>query len=1005
MRKLFLLFLFLTAVLSYGYTQVKTITGTVKDSQSLEGIPGVSIAKPDGTGVQTDGTGRFTLEARPSDVLTFRFIGYASQTMIVGDRETLEVLLVSEDQALEEVVVIGYGTASKRDLTGSITQIKGDDIVDRPGTNPVASLQGKVAGLQVTNSGRPGQEPDIRIRGTNSINSVKPLYVVDGLLNDNINFLNPADIESIDVLKDPSSLAIFGVRGANGVIAITTKRAKTGQLDFEFSSRLGIKDVNHRMKMTNAEQFKELYDELRFNQGNDTYDYTHWTGDTDWQDEIFKNGIINYNNLSVSGATERNTFRMGVGYSLDQGIISHERHKQFTFNISDELRLTDNFRTGIVLNGYRAHLPVNRDVFGAIQAAPIAPVYNEEYGLYHTMPDFQRAQVNNPLLAIEERKDSNISLNYRVVANSYAEIDFLSHFNFRVNLSADYGFNPSRSYMAVLAQYNPEIAEDDKTHWVGNQYTSVNQSQNKHYKYQTDWLLNYKNSFGLHHFTGMLGFTTYTQGMQSVSASRTQGENSIPIPNNPDYWFVGIGDAARQTGNGTASEARTVSYLARVLYNYDSKYLLNASFRRDGSSAFAKNRKPWQNFIAVGGAWVVSREDFMQDQDIINNLKIRGSVGGLGNQNVGLSYPMYPVLQAGSSAVFGDELVPAYGPEYIPDPNLHWEIVKSWEAGFELTALQNRLNVEAVYYYKNTDGVMVRVPGMFGTIPGLSNIGNIENKGIEASARWNQRLNDDWSLSFGGNITTVKNMVKKLSTDGYQIANPPSRTIAGYPIAYFYGYVHDGIFQTQAEIDQYNVQNGIGSGVFRPGDIRFRNVTTNTEGGPERIDANDRTMIGNPTPDFYYGLSTSASYKNFDLNIEFQGVYGNEIMRTWNRQSATGNFLQDRIARWTGPGTSNWEPILDDGRAANREISSYFIEDGSFFRLRDVTLAYRFPQESLSRIKLKNLRLFMNAQNMFTLSRNTGFTPEIGGSAISFGVDNGTYPVPAIYTFGINMNF
>jgi len=1000
MRKLFLLFLFLTAVLSYGYTQVKTITGTVKDSQSLEGIPGVSIAKPDGTGVQTDGTGRFTLEARPSEVLTFRFIGYTSQTMTVGDRETLEVLLVSEDQALEEVVVIGYGTASKRDLTGSITQIKGDDIVDRPGTNPVAKLQGKVAGLQVTNSGRPGQEPDIRIRGTNSINSVKPLYVVDGLLNDNINFLNPADIESIEVLKDPSSLAIFGVRGANGVIAITTKRAKTGQLNFEFSSRIGIKDVAHRMKMTNAEQFKELYDEERFNQGNILYDYTYWTGDTDWQDQIFKNGILNYNNLSVSGATERNSFRMGLGYSHDEGIISHERHKQFTFNIADELKLTDNFRTGIVLNGYRAHLPVERGVFGAIQAAPIAPVYNEEYGLYHTMPDFQRAQVNNPLLAIEERKDSSIPLNYRVIANGYAEIDFLSHFNFRVNLSADYGFNTSRSYSAVVAQYNPDIAEDDKTDYVGNRFTSVNQSQNKHYKYQTDWLVNYKNSFGPHNITGTLGFTTYWQGVEEVSSSRTQGETSLPIPNDPDYWYVGVGNAARQEGNGTASEARTLSYLARVLYNYDGKYLVNASFRRDGSSAFAKGN-PWQNFYALGGAWVVTREDFMQDQNILDNLKIRGSWGSLGNQNVGGNrYPMYPLLQAGRSAVFGDELIPAYSPEYIPDPNLHWEIVKSWEAGFELATLQNRLNIEAVYYYKDTDGVMVRVPGMFGSIPGLSNIGNIENKGVEASARWNQRIDNDWSLSFGGNITTVKNMVKKLSTDGYQIANPPSRTIAGYPIGYFYGYVHDGIFQTQAEIDQYNVENGLGSGVFRPGDIRFRDTDGNGV-----INGNDRAMIGNPTPDFYYGLSVSTSYKNFDLSAEFQGVYGNEIMRTWNRQSASINFLQDRMARWTGPGTSNWEPILDNGRAANREISSYFIEDGSFFRLRDVTLAYRFPQESLTRLRLKNLRLFVNAQNMFTWSNNTGFTPEIGGSAISFGVDNGTYPVPAVYTFGLNMNF
>src|SRR5690606_17741386 len=327
--------------------------------------------------------------------------------------------------------------------------------------NPIANLQGKVAGLQVTNSGRPGQEPDIRIRGTNSINAVKPLYVVDGMLNDNINFLNPADIESIEVLKDPSSLAIFGVRGANGVVAITTKRARSGELNFEFSSRIGVKDVSHRMNMANAAQFKELYEEQRFNQGNTPYDYTNWTGNTNWQDQIFQNGILNYNNLSVSGATERNSFRMGIGHSTDQGIINHEKHQQFTFNVADELKITDNFRTGIVLNGYRARLPQNQDVFGAILAAPIAPIYNAEYGLYHTMPDFQRAQVYNPLLAIEERKNTYIGTNYRVLANGYTEVDFLSNFNFRVNLSADYGFNTFRRYEGVVSQYDPDIAGED----------------------------------------------------------------------------------------------------------------------------------------------------------------------------------------------------------------------------------------------------------------------------------------------------------------------------------------------------------------------------------------------------------------------------------------------------------------------------------------------------------------------------------------------------------------
>jgi len=300
----------------------------------------------------------------------------------------------------------------------------------------------------------------------------------------------------------------------------------------------------------------------------------------------------------------------------------------------------------------------------------------------------------------------------------------------------------------------------------------------------------------------------------------------------------------------------------------------------------------------------------------------------------------------------------------------------------------------------NTEDILVRVPGILGSKPGLSNLGTIQNKGIEAGVTWAQTINEDWSYTIGGNITTVKNKVVKLSTDGYDIINGASRTIAGYPIGYFWGYIHDGIFQTQADVDQY-ATNGLGGGAFLPGDIKYRDID-----GNGTINSQDRTMIGNPTPDFYYGISLGTSYKNFDLGIELQGLYGNEILRTWNQnQFATYNFLTDRLGRWNGVGTSNWEPILHEGRSVNRQYSTYFIEDGSFFRIRDISLGYTLPAETVSRMRLKSLRLFLNAQNVATFSKNTGFTPEIGGSTTSFGVDNGTYPVPAIYTFGLNLNF
>src|SRR5690606_1189724 len=417
--------------------------------------------------------------------------GYTPQTVTVGDQELLDVFLISEDQALEEVVVIGYGTAQKRDLTGSITQVKGSEIVDRPGTNPVSNLQGKVAGLQVTNSGRPGQEPDIRIRGTNSINGAKPLYVVDGLLNDNINFLNPSDIESIEVLKDPSSLAIFGVRGANGVIIITTKQARAGELNFNFNSTVGFKEVADPMDMVDADGFKMLYDEQLVNDGAQPYDYSNWTGNTNWQDQIFQRGMLNYNNLSVSGASEKNKFYMGLGYTTEQGMIKHEKHNRITLSLNDELQLNDNLKVGINFNGYRAEMPQERNVAAAIRAAPIAPVYNEEAGMYYTLPDFQRAQIWSPMVDVELRKNTYIGRQYRAGGSVFGEINFLDHFTFRTTLLADYGFNQSRSYSPLINVYNPDIGGDGIDRLV--EVTSVSQNQDIFTKVQTDWLLTYKN--------------------------------------------------------------------------------------------------------------------------------------------------------------------------------------------------------------------------------------------------------------------------------------------------------------------------------------------------------------------------------------------------------------------------------------------------------------------------------------------------------------------------------
>ncbi|HEX2533055.1 MAG TPA: TonB-dependent receptor [Chitinophagaceae bacterium] len=976
------------------------VTGRVTGAGG-EALAGVSVSiRGTSTGTTTDAGGNFTITVPDENaVLVFSFVGFASQEVTVGNRTAINVTLAqSAASQLESVVVIGYGTANRRDLTGSISTVRGRDVADRPATNPVASIQGKVAGVHVVNNGRPGASPDVRIRGTNSINGVQPLYVVDGILNDNINFINPADIESMEILKDPSSLAIYGVRGANGVIIITTKRAKAGQLQVNFNSTVGSKRVVNRIEMANAAQFKELYDEQLRNQGAPAYNYANWQADTDWQDLIFQNGMLNYNNISITGASERNKFYMGLGYMKEEGVIKNEMLQKFTLNINDEFQVSKALKFGFTLNGYRSRLPQEQNVGGAIVAAPIADPFNEETGLYGTLPEFQRAQVWNPLIDVELRANTTRNYEYRAVGSIFGEVNFLRNFNWRSAFFADYGFNQGRGYSPLVTVYNPDIVNADPLDSL-QRITSVNQYQNIFTKIQQDHLLTYKNRFGDHNLTVLGGFTSYYNSFQGVNSARNQGATG-PIPNDPRFWYTEIGDQASTTGSGNAWETATLSYLFRTLYSFQNRYLLNASFRRDGSSAFPKDGGRWQSFGAIGAGWVVSQEDFMNDVAFVDYLKIKGSWGVLGNQNVGDNkYPYFPLLTSANSAVFGNNVVQALRPTYLADPNLHWETVRSWEAGLELNTLGNKLHFEGTYYNKLTKGVLVTVPALAtGALPGLSNLGEVANNGLEFSASWTNRVGNDLTYTVSGNLTTINNKVLQLSTKGYRIVEDPSRTEEGFPIGYFYGYVANGIYQTNEEIKKSAVSS---IGEVKPGDIKYRDVN-----GDGFITEADRTMLGNPTPDFTYGGSVNISYKGFDFNVDVMGVYGNEIFRQWNRGNfAQFNFPLYRQDRWNGVGTSNWEPILHTGRTNNYLISSYYIEDGSFFRIRNLQIGYNFPSSLMNRLHLKSLRIYANAQNPVTFFNSSGYTPEFGGSATSFGIDAGSYPVPAIYTLGINLNF
>ncbi|KAA4692176.1 SusC/RagA family TonB-linked outer membrane protein [Bacteroides intestinalis] len=995
------LFLLVCLVLSGTtvFAQEKTVTGVVTDSFN-EPLIGASIVVQGTTnGVITDLDGKYSIKVTPGATLQFSYVGMEKQSIKVGNQSIINVQLKDDSQMLAETVVIGYGSAKKRDLTGSITNIKGDEIANKPVANPLSALQGKVAGVQVINSGRAGEDPEIRVRGTNSINGYKPLYVVDGLFNDNINFLNPQDIESMEILKDPSSLAIFGVRGANGVIIITTKKAKVGQTRVNINGSFGFKSVPNQIEMVDAAGFKELYNEQLRNEGNPEFDFTGWNGNTNWQDEIFQTGFITNNNVSITGASEKHSFYLGAGYAYEQGNIKNEKYSKITLSVSNEYKLTDNFRVGFQFNGARILPADTKTVTTAVRATPVTTVFNDQYGLYTTLPEFQKAQMNNPMVDVDLKANTTRAENYRGSGNVYAEWDFLKHFQFKAMFSMDYASNNSRKFTPIIQVYDASAEGNIVT--LGDGKTGVSQAKQTEMKTQSDYLLTYTNTWGDHSLTATAGFTTYYNKLENLGAARAQGVGLV-IPDNPDKWYVSIGDAGTSTNESTQWERATVSMLGRILYNYKGRYLFNGSFRRDGSSAFSYTGNQWQNFYSVGAGWLISEEEFMKDITWLDMLKLKGSWGTLGNQNLDKAYPAEPLLSNAYSAVFGtpSAIYPGYQLSYLPNATLRWEKVEAWEVGAEANFFRNRLHLEGVYYKKTTKDLLAEVPGISGTVPGIGNLGSIENKGIELAINWRDQIGD-WNYSIGGNLTTIKNKVLSLVQEGYSIISgdkSQSYTMAGFPIGYFYGYKVEGVYQNQAEIDN-SPKNTLAT--VTPGDLKFVDVDGNGEITPA-----DRTMIGDPTPDVTYGINFSVGYKNWELGVDMMGQAGNEIYRTWDNYNwSQFNFMKQRLNRWHGEGTSNSQPLLNMKHTINNLNSEYYIEDGSFFRIRNVQLAYNFDKTLLSRIGVQALKLYANIQNLKTWKHNTGYTPELGGTAIAFGVDNGSYPMPVVYTFGFNLTF
>ena len=1024
----------LFAYATNGYAQ-NMVRGVVTDVTG-DPLPGVSVVvKGTTTGTTTDIDGRYSINVPSTGTLIFSYIGMAKHEVKTQGQTTINVSLSEDVSSLNEVVVVGYGTQKKVHLTGSVASASSKEILKTTASNISQALVGKLPGLVSQQStGQPGADDvSFLVRGYSSYNGAStPLVLVDGVEREMAR-IDASDIESVTILKDASSCAVYGMKGANGVILITTKQGTEGKPVITYRGSVTFNHATNLPKMMNGTQYMQYYNLARQldNIANGlepgegfftdeeiaaTYngDPTDGYENTDWTSPIYKTTMMHQHNLSVSGGTDKTKYFISGGFLRHNGIIKDHKNQRGNFrsNITTEINRNLNVQLNIAGNiqdyyrpgGYTYENQKGYNLFHLmLYSLPYVP---QEYNGYPTSGYRQSGSAAN---AVYGSANSGFEKARNVRLETSAKIEysfpFLKGLKASMFASWDYydGDGKTFTYAYDLMAFTPA---DKNNANKGNGYSLVKSANlspegnmyvgnNKRQKVMLRPSISYNNKIGLHDIGALFLYEQKKENSSSFSGSR----KDFDIFDLPELNF---GDAATATNGSTQWERTTVSMLARVIYNYKGKYLFNGSFRRDGSSAFSYTGNEWQNFFSLGGGWLMTEEEFMKDIKWLDMLKIKASYGTLGNQNLDRAYPAEPLLSNAYSAVFGKPSIiyPGYQLSYLPNPNLRWEKVEAWEAGFETNVLRNRLHFEGVYYKKRTKDLLAEVPGISGTVPGIGNLGEIENMGVEMAASWRDQIGD-WGYSVSANLTTIKNKVKSLVQDGYSIIagdKQQSYTMAGYPIGFFYGYKVAGVYQSQADIDA-SPENTLAT--VTPGDLKFADVNRDGKITPE-----DRTMIGNPTPDFTYGLSLGVNYKNWSLGIDMMGQHGNEIFRTWdNYNFAQFNYLSQRMDRWHGEGTSNSQPLLNSKHSINNLNSEYYIEDGSFFRIRNVQLAYSFDKALLAKIRLQALKVYVNIQNLKTWKHNTGYTPELGGSATTFGVDDGSYPVPAVYTFGINLTF
>ncbi|WP_297094203.1 TonB-dependent receptor [uncultured Draconibacterium sp.] len=1041
--------------------QKKTVTGTVVDAEDNVPVIGATVSVQGTTnGTVTDIDGKFSLSVDASDVLVISFIGYKNQLIPVEDQTTINISLEQDVTDLDEVVVIGYGVQKKKLVTGATVAVKGEALAKLSTTSSLTALQGQTPGVQLTqNNGEPGSGYKITIRGLGTTGNASPLYVIDGVAGGDINSLNPSDIESVDILKDAASSAIYGARAANGVVLVTTKQGSAGKIQVSYDGYYGIQRIYKKPSLLNAQEYITFLDEYDFGVSSSQKDWESLMSPelyssimdgsfkgTNWFDEMANDEAPTQNHaVNITGGSDVSNFSMGFSYTAQDGIFGADYasdYERYTARINSEhviyrndndldiIKFGENLNFNRVTNNGigKGNIYWN-DVHNAMVASPLIPAYNED-GSFYSYTDrvadgnIINSSLGNPYIEMASTsRGLNLSNSYGLNATAYLVIqpikglNLRSQFNYRQNSNSYRSFSQPYSSSSTSSSTNYSVSQSAST---GHSYTFEN---------TLSYILP---ELSGHNINVLVGQSIESHGYgESVNASNSiAADDALSTLQGFDYAF--LTNVANNTSNVSIGgspwgEGRLLSFFGRASWDYQEKYMATVTMRADGSSNFAPDHR-WGYFPSVSAGWVVSSEDFMESTSSwMDYFKLRASWGQNGNSAISpfqylatVSFDVYNVYKFSDDVTATTSVTsPATGgyADILPNPDITWETSEQLDFGFDAHFLDSRLNLTFDWYKKTTKDWLVVAPtlAIYGTSAPYINGGDVENTGYEVSLGWNDRINSDFSYGVNFNLSYNKNEVTRIA-NGEGIIHGSSNVLSqgtdemyraqeGYPIGYFYGFKTAGVFQNQQEIEDYMAAGNPVLSDVQPGDLIW--VDTNNDG---TINNDDRTMIGDPHPDYNIGLNFNMSYKGFDFAVSTYGALGQQIAKSYRSfvDSYWQNYTTDVFQRWHGEGTSNTFPRISAGSHTNNQwISDRYIEDGDYLKIQNVTFGYDF-KKLLPSVPLSQMRLYVAVNNLYTFTNYGGLDPEIGyGAEQSWvqGIDLGYYPSPRTFLMGVNLKF